>query len=204
MADTNTTALSFQTLRRIVGILGIALPILVAIVGAFVLGHFMVLPAISDYYDLRTRDIFVGILFTIGWFLFAYRGYDSKDALLGKIAGVSALLIALFPNSGTVFDHFVHVAGSIVLFQSLAYYTLFQFTKTVGTPTPQKLARNRIYNFCGYTMLGCMIIMGIAELHPKWFFPNVLFAGETLTLWAFGFSWLVKGNTFWKDKPNAG
>src|SRR5207253_976505 len=53
---------SYLTLRRIVGILGIGLPIVVAIWG-FALGYALQ-PSISDYYALRTRDAFVGILFT--------------------------------------------------------------------------------------------------------------------------------------------
>ena len=70
---------AYLTLRRIVGVLGIGLPIVVVIWGFFLLDGVEFLNSISDYYSIRTRDAFVGILFLVGWFLFAYRGYDDTD-----------------------------------------------------------------------------------------------------------------------------
>ncbi len=51
---------SYLTLRRMVGILGVLLPVLLA-VGCFALGSCTELrDSISDYYDTRMRDVFVG------------------------------------------------------------------------------------------------------------------------------------------------
>jgi hypothetical protein len=58
----------------VVGFLGILLPIVLALWGFAILGQADLLDSISDYYSLRTRDVFVGSLFAIGWFLFAYKG----------------------------------------------------------------------------------------------------------------------------------
>jgi hypothetical protein len=41
------------------------------------------------------------VLFTIAWFLFTYHGDGSRDYRAGKVAWISALCVALFPNSGT-------------------------------------------------------------------------------------------------------
>ena len=63
------------TLRRVV-VLGVALPVVLALWGFALCRCMEIQPSISDYYGLRTRDAFVGILFVVGWFLFAYRGYE--------------------------------------------------------------------------------------------------------------------------------
>lgn len=193
---------SYLTLRRIVGALGIALPPVVALWG-FSLGYALQ-PSISDYYALRTRDAFVGILFTIGWFLFTYRGFDRRDEVAGNVACVFALGVALFPNSGTPLDCTVHYTCAALLFLTLAYFSLVLFTETgPAGPTPRKRIRNRVYVACGTLMLLCIALIGlyrilggeqraIAALNP-------VFWLETLTLWAFGFSWFVKGETLWKD-----
>jgi hypothetical protein len=62
-------------------------------------------PSISDYYVLRTRDAFVVVLFTIGLFLFTYRGYDERDDIAGNLARLFALGVASFPNGGSRGPH---------------------------------------------------------------------------------------------------
>jgi hypothetical protein len=160
-------------------------------------------PSISDYYSLRTRDVFVGILFTVAWFLFTYRGYERKDNVAGDLACVFALGVALSPNSGSRLEAVVHYACAALLFLVLAYFSLFLFTKSSSNPTPQKLLRNRVYRACGVAMLGCVALIpayqllladtAIADLKP-------VFWLESLALWAFGVSWFVKGETLLKDK----
>ena len=87
--------------RRVLGILGVALPIVLAVWG-FTLSVWSleIQDSISYYYSLRTRDAFVGILFFIAWFLFAYRGYEHKNNIAGYLACIFALGVAVFPNSG--------------------------------------------------------------------------------------------------------
>src|SRR5437762_6551311 len=78
-ASTGSELVSYRTLRRVVGLLGVSLPIVLALWGFALAGKVQLQPSISDYYSLRTRDALVGVLFTIGWFLFTYRGYDWRD-----------------------------------------------------------------------------------------------------------------------------
>ena len=88
---------SCWTLRKAVGVLGAAL---LLVVGCFLLGGCEGLEdSISDYYGTGVRDVFVGILFAIAWFMFAYRGYDSGDDFYGDLACVFALGVALFPTT---------------------------------------------------------------------------------------------------------
>jgi hypothetical protein len=194
---------SYLTLRRVVGVLGVSLPVVVALWGFDLCRCLRLEPSISDYYGLRTRDVFVGILFTIAWFLFAYRGYDRRDGIAGDLACLFALGVALFPNSGTAVERTVHFGSALSLFLVLAYFALVLFTKTGAAPTPRKRIRNRVYVSCGVTMLACIALMavyfaflqdsGLGSLNP-------VFWLESIALWAFGVSWFVKGETLWKDR----
>lgn len=200
-ADQNLVV-SYLMLRRLIGVLGMALPVVVMVWGWTICGCVRILPSISDYYSLRTRDAFVGILFAIACFLYTYRGFDDDDKY-GNLAALFALAVALFPNSGTPVEKIVHFTSAIGLLLVLAYFSLKLFTKTSGHPTPQKLIRNRVYTICGLLILGCVLLIGvfkgflqdtgIGRLHP-------VFWLETVALWAFGFSWFVKGETLWRDR----
>ena len=62
MSSDSRVFVSFVTLRRVVGVLGMALPVVVALWGFYFLKGIEIQSSISDYYGLRTRDAFVGIL----------------------------------------------------------------------------------------------------------------------------------------------
>ena len=200
--DGERIQVSYLTLRRVVGALGVSLPIVVALWGFDLCRCTRLEPSISDYYALRTRDVFVGILFTIGWFLYAYRGYDRRDDIAGNVAGLFAVAVALLPNSGTPLERTLHFGAALCLFLVLAYFALFLFTKSAGAPTPQKRIRNRVYRGCGVTMLACIALIGLyyavlQDTAVRTLGP--VFWLETIALWAFGVSWFVKGETLWKD-----
>jgi len=185
-----------------VGVLGVALPLVLSIQG-FVLCHCAdVQPSISDYYSLRTRDVLVGTLFAVGWFLFAYHGYDRRDDIAGNLACMFALGIALFPNSGGPVERRVHFLSATAFFTVLSYFSIVLFTKTAGNPTPMKLARNVVYRVCGGMMLACIALIAAYFLflqHTAVSRLKPVFWLESTALWAFGWSWFVKGETLLKD-----
>ena len=196
---------SYLTLRRVVGILGVLLPVLLAL-GCLVFGSCAELRnSISDYYGTEMRDVFVGILFAIGWFLFSYRGYDRKDDIAGTLACLFALGVALFPaTSESKAIRTAHFLSAAALFLVLSCFSLYLFRKTKPgvPPTPQKVWRNRIYMACGVIMLACIASVAVylrflqdtsvAAIKP-------VFWLESLALWAFGWSWFVKGETLLRD-----
>lgn len=207
-------AFSYLILRRTVGILGVLLPIILAI-GAVVLGSTTGLEnSISAYYGTVMRGVFVGVLFSIGVFLFSYIGYEPSDTkkryepsdnVAGNLACLFALGVALFPvTSDKYVVRTIHSLSAALLFLTLAYFSLWLFTKTKagGTRTPKKETRNKIYIACGVIMLTCIALIAIyntflrdtsiAEIKP-------VFWLESLALWAFGASWFVKGETLLKD-----
>lgn len=205
--DDGSTGLliSYLTLRWVVGLLGMLLPMLLAI-GSMVLFSAIALEdSISDYYGTGMRDVFVGVLCAIGCFLLTYKGHEKKDDLAGNLACVFALGVAFFPaTSSSRLVRAVHFLSAAALFAVLAYFSLALFTKTKedAGPTPQKIVRNRIYVGCGVAMLACIGLIGIYYLALDGtslaaFKP--VFWLESAALWAFGVSWFVKGETLWKD-----
>ena len=194
---------SYKTLRTVVGFLGILLPIVVMLWGFAILGQFVLLDSISDYYSLRTRDVFVGILFAISWFLFAYRGPERKDDLAGDLACLFAIGVALFPTGGGGWESKLHFTFALLLFLVLSYFSLCLFTKSGVEMTPRKQIRNRIYVACGCLMLACILLIGLFKwgILGDWLTPlKPVFWLEAVALWAFGTSWFVKGETILKDK----
>jgi hypothetical protein len=213
-----------RMIRRIVGFLGMAMPVVLAVWGFFILNGWHLQGSLSDYYSLRTRDAFVGILFVIGWLLFAYKGYEKLDGIAGKFAWIFALGVALFPNSGAGWERIIHFTSATCLFVVLASFSLFLFTKTKKSPpglkntltnfrfgalppdksvTFRKKARNGVYIACGIIILACLLLLGLymwlgqQTIIKEW---NPTFWLETVMIWAFGVSWFVKGETILKDK----
>jgi hypothetical protein len=193
---------AYVTLRFVIGVLGIALPGVVAFWGFFVPGGEQLLPSISDYYCLRTRDALVGILFAIAWFLFTYRGYTRGDDIASNLACLFALGVALFPLCGEYANPLVHYVCAVGFFLVLAYFSFFLFTKSGDNPTPQKKQRNKVYRACGTVMFLCILLIVVYHLtgahEPiKQFKP--VFWLETIATLAFGLSWFVKGETIIRD-----
>lgn len=201
--DAPRELVSYWTLRKAVGIMGASLPVLL-VVGCFLLGGCEGLEdSISDYYGTRVRDVFVGILFAIAWFMFAYRGYDSGDDFYGDLACVFALGVALFPTtSETALIRAVHFVSASGLFLVLSYFSLKLFTKGKEPFTAEKKKRNKLYRACGVIMLVCIGAIplyylllrdsALAALKP-------VFWLEAFALAAFGVSWLTKGEMILAD-----
>lgn len=216
---------SHLRLRRIIGGLGIALPIVLLVWGCgLARWTWSLQDSISDYSALKTQVAFVGILFTIGWFLCAYKGHEVLDDVMGYIGGLFALGVAIFPNTEGSWQRFVHFPCAVGLFLTLSFFSILLFTKTHNSPTgfqgafkgfhfraveykarlsAEKKKRNIVYIACGIIMLVCLLLVGLY----MWLWQNTaisshqpVFALETIMIWAFGISWLVKGETLLKDK----
>ena len=67
-----------------------------------------------------------------------------------------------------------------------------------------KLWRNRVYRACGSIILLCIAVLAVLMLTsdgecyvPVWFPP--VYTLESIAVFAFGFSWIVKGEAILKD-----
>lgn len=215
--DNAEILISYFTLRKAVGGLGMALPVVMGIGGIFV-GLNGIEDSISSYYHTPMRNIFVGTLCALAVFFFAYRGPDKKDNFWGWLACIFALGVAFFPTArnlsasadqlGSAERTFsiIHIVSAALFFSTLAIFSLCLFTKTKpgSTPTPQKKKRNTIYKICGWVMvlalIGILIYKGTQEMgsSPLERFDPVFWL-EAIAIFAFGFSWFTKGEGILKD-----
>jgi hypothetical protein len=202
-------ALSYLALRRAVGYFGLALPVAVFAVGIALPPHEF-LGSISAYYYVPfAGDIFVGILWVIGVFLWFY-DYREPDKWITSASGTFAVGIALFPTTKedlprTFFSvATIHVACAVAFFATLATLSLFYFTRGDTTGRPQKKARNRVFVGAGVVIVCALIVAGLGPLilgRAGSSRLHLLFFCETAACWAFGISWLVKGQRLWADPP---
>ncbi|GAA3586471.1 DUF998 domain-containing protein [Amycolatopsis ultiminotia] len=200
---------SYLFLRRAIGVLGIALPIVV-IVGKQLLEGGDLLGSLSSYYYSDLRNVFVGTLCAIGVFLISYRGYGLIDDIAATIAAVAGIGVALFPTrpaEPTSTEQAIgvaHLVFAAIFFLTLAFFCLFLFTRTdATTPGRRKTSRNVVYRVCGVVMLASLVLIVLvgqffaaatAALHPTLWL-------ESLAVVAFGVAWLVKGETLLSDRP---
>ncbi len=207
----------FLWVRRSIGFLGFIFP-LILIVGTklFNTDCPLILSSISDYYHTNMRDVFAVVLGLLSFSLFTYRGPDKEDSIASTAAAICALGIIFFSTSikdnncascVVKENQTFHLIFATSLFLILSYFALKLFPKTKQneTPTPEKLKRNTLYKTCGYIMLGSIAIIAVYMLwlQKTGILANVpiVFIFEWVALWAFGISWIVKGEWFiLKDK----
>ncbi len=218
-----------RTLRRIIGILGMSLPLLLWLFLYLTTAQIEVLESISHYYYTRSDGPFLIIIGIMAIFLIIFKGPDLIDFILSSLAGICAFLLLLFPTqtfvsslpndlysySNTILpinesrELFHYITAGIFL-SSLALMSIFLFTKSdckKRDRTPMKRFRNRIYIVCGIVMILSLALIplgsnGIIISEEYYRVNNLTFWMETTSVEAFGFSWLVKGETIFKDKTS--
>lgn len=201
---------SYMELRVAIGALGIALP-LVTSIGAWLIFQEGLQRSISNYYHTGMRDVFVGALFAIGFFLLSYRGHEPADNRAGNLAFIFALGVALFPTikdpNTTIFTttEILHMVFTILFFSTLTYFCLCLFVKSDQEPPlpPKKQRRNLVYKISGWVMVACIVLIAthaIPAVKEWWPIPKPVFWFEALAIWAFGWSWFVKGEAILKDE----
>lgn len=215
----NKLVLSYLTVRKLIGILGFFFPLILVLGSICIGGCKEIQISISNYYHTNMSDVFVGYVCTLSIFLFAYKGYDIADRIVSALAGIFGVIVALMPTSlkdplpycnilCNVQTYkvigIIHLISAGLFILSLAYFTLFLFTKGETTPTPQKIIRNKIYKGSGYIMLGCIALLIVFFALPDAIASGLLkykpvFWLETIAFLAFGFAWLVKGEFLLKD-----
>ena len=139
------------------------------------------------------------------------------------IAAICAIGIAFSPTSTSgANSRSIHVSNEIgpdwfgipkhfifagLFFVAVAIICLRYFPKTDshnktkdGKKT-QKSKRNRTYRICGWTIIACLVVLGLYFILEPAFVQNfpVVFVFESIAIWAFGISWLTKGETLYPD-----
>lgn len=223
--DNQGLVISYLTLRKAVGVLGMILPFLLFFGYIFFERDCSFPPSISHFYYTSLGNVFVGTLCAVSLFLFSYNGHDKGDMIAAKVAGLFALLVAMFPtNFNNYADmrcsrmamgedalaNVLHYVSATVLFSTFAFFSLVQFTKTnkPGRMAGPKKTRNTIYKICGWVIVISIAGIAIVSFLPERLYSEIkpfkpTFVLETIALLAFGFSWLIKGETFFRDKTSS-
>lgn len=206
---------AFVQLRQWLGIIGIALPFVLVLGNVFLRAVLKSPPhwsgwdlqrTMSSYYYTSMQNAFVGALVAIGSFLLAYKGHDKREARAGTIAGISAIIVGIFPTIPpdghlTVISE-IHIGFAALLYLTLAYISIWLFSRATDGPRARNRARRVVYRACGWTMVACIVLIAVAEEH----FVRAHVGAYNPALWleslatiAFGVSWLTKGEKILRD-----
>jgi len=214
--------ISYQTLRKTIGWLGILLPFAMILGAEIFSGCKTVQPSISHYYYTNMREIFVGILCAVSLFLFSYKGYSLLDGIVSNLAVLFCLGVALFPTEARCakgicypcqqnvisltkipYHGTIHLVCAGLFFFTLAMMSIFLF-RLSNSPkqeqTPQKRNRNQVFLLCGIVMLASILACGIYIAGANEEDTVTVLVLETVALLAFGISWLTKGEAILEDK----
>ena len=215
--EINASAIS---LRRLLGYLGIALPILLVTVNS---GR--VESSISHFFYTASGTIFTAILISFALFLFTYKGYDKVavrpekprlwrrewigENLLTTLGGLFALITALVPTAyGALFEvecthplchndktvNLIHLGSAGLFLFIMGAMAIFKF------PLGNRVDLNRIlhpaYIILGsivWASLAAMLVYIVMENRGSVNIKNGIFYGEVVAIWAFAAAWLLKG-----------
>lgn len=212
---------SYLRIRKLIGTLGILLPIMVYVF------HKDLLASISHYYYTESAVFFIAILSAFGFFLISYRGYDKdpsremlSDNIITNISGFAVLIVVLIPTSCSesasdvitkticetenypMFGHnqslwnIIHLVSAAIFLFTMGWMSVFRFTRTSNEE--DKKYENAIYKCCGYAVWICIAVLLVQFIAEK-FGANLrvtkydVFIVETISVGAFGLSWLIKG-----------
>jgi len=211
---TNFSLTKYQH-RKIIGYLGLSLPILL-LASTALFGCHQIQASISDYYHTVARDIYIGIIVLISFFFYSYRGYKG-DQIAFKIAAISILCLAYSPtiidyeagenclefirtNRSFTISRYIHNTSATIFFCTLTYICLFLFTNPAYSNSQFKEAKLRrlLIKTCGFMMLFSVLFIiayFVFSLHKIEGIKNLrlVFYLEVTALVAFSFAWLIKG-----------
>lgn len=205
-------------IRKLIGILGLALPFLLPISE----GEF--LSSISHYYYLSFSSIlFIIIVACFGLFLISYRGYKLdhsekiSDDMLTNIGGIAALVVVFFPTYCTgsesttihilcetedypllghnnTLTNTIHLISAGIFIFTMGWMSKYKFTRG------RDEANNIIYRICGnivWSAIGLLVLLVIAGFIKDGFKITKydVYILETIAVVPFAFSWLIKGKT---------
>lgn len=206
-----------ETLRKLVGVLGVLLPPLLYLSVRFLTDYKDPLDSISHYYYTRYGSILVIVVSLLAIFLLIYKGRKPADFIFSSVAGFGALALLLLPTSNIsgpaehvavtcLIDNAsrinIHFASAGLFLLSLALMSIFLFPRADKTVTRMKRIRNKFYIGLGVLMLLAMLVI-VPGIHfiPKQFYNehHLTFWMETLAVEFFGVSWLIKGGVILRD-----
>ena len=186
-----------HTSRLIVGVMALTL----ATLTSFFSGGDIQSISASYHEDGWARDIFVGFLFAISAFLFAYNGKSTPEMILSKLAAVASMGVAMFPCKCGSHEEIipgVHGISAAIMFLILAVFCFIFYRRAHNKGHFQARIRAYIYAFCGIAIVVSILVLGIDHLTNDSISAKIdrlTFYGEAAGLLAFGIAWLTASRT---------
>ncbi len=184
----------YRALRLLMGLIAFTLPFAVNFVSP------TPLTSISASYHTQARDIFVGMLFVVAAFLWAYNGHTIHQARASKVAAIAAIFVALFPTTCETCDanstSNIHYLAAAILFGTLAYFCFGPFRENTKDQGGKKERRSKIYFACGTIIALSILSIGIGQTAvPEATMKalKITYWAEAIALEAFGVAWIVAG-----------
>ena len=170
MSENKKILNSFLRIRKIIGTLGLILPILLVLIEQEFLA------SISHYYYTKSSVFLIAILFAFGILLISYRGYEKdkkteffSDNTITMVGGFAILFDVFFPtkcigsnspyispicdsSAYLLYGHMekwksiIHFASAGIFLFTMGWMSIFRFTK--GPKSPDKIIQHRIYKIC--------------------------------------------------------
>ncbi len=196
-------------LRKAIGFLGIGLPMVIWVT------HGKLLSSISHYYYTSSSVFFIGILFSFGLTLIAYKGYPKNDKKRERIsddwittlAGICILITVLIPtkcigsgdsmiccNMDYLFGHSKDFWGRLHLFSAATFIFLLGLMcikKFTLSENEENKKRNQFYKLCGYIIWSCIglliVLFSLEALIEKFDFNN----------YVWGFTFILESIAVW-------
>jgi len=191
---------TYASLRTGIGVIGLGLPVALWIGGALLDGETLRPSMSAYYYSPAMGDLFVGALFSVGVFLYLYKGFSRAEDWSLNLAGLLAVGVALAPTQppGSP-DRAItwHGFFAVSFFLCIAYVCIFRAADTLSLIRDTSRARTlrRLYRSLGALMLaaplGAVVLGQVIQGEGG---PNVaVFLVEAAGVWVFGTYWLAKG-----------
>jgi len=198
--------INYKVMRVIVGVIALLLSPVVW----FLSGSEKSLTSVSISYWTDSRDIFVGSLIAVGFFLSAYNGAGNGrdwEYLLSKVACAFAICVAIFPTKGfspeDIPANWVQaLAGSIGLAPGVIHYgaavllfaCLIALMWFFSVHAMKKGKTGRSYFYRGVSILMVVGIAGLFLMGKVLGREDTIFWVEVWGLTLFGLGWLVAGS----------
>ena len=198
---------SYYQLRRALGLLGIFLPLALYLINGLNLEN-----SISHYYFTDAGVIFTGTMVSLGLFLVFYKGPEDNESIISdnaltSIAGLAAILVAIFPTGcdetvvcqGPLSDisnktSNIHFGAAAAFISLMGWMSFFRFTR--GDKSKLNKRRHVFYKGVGIVIWIVVVTLGVLSIpsleieKPD----NYIYLGEIVALELFGVSWLIKGD----------
>jgi hypothetical protein len=102
---------------------------------------------------------------------------------------------------------YIHFGSAVIMFLLIAFFCWYYFPKPEENEVDpayfvKKKFRNHYYRISAVGIVLSLVVCYISFKENKFLPYNTVFWGETICLWLFGTSWLLKGSYSWKYSTN--